>query len=339
MKKQIIAICDEDRFYAQKIYEYIHEREASSYEVILFTEIEAVERFMLRDRINILLVSSVSRALIKGKLNAEHILILTREATAPMQPDEIYKYQSGDKILKAVMQFCSERDKQTVKRKCGRPINVIGVYSPIKRAFQTTFSIALGQILAKKGKALYINFECFSGFDSLMNKNYVTDLMDLVYFWRLGESNFSYRLESMVESIGNLDFVPPVHSFRNFEEITGEQWTGFLNTLEEYTDYEYLVLDLSENVNGLLDILRMCRTVYTLTDRNRVSRAKLIQYEALLKEYCYSDVLEKTRMTEIPTFREIPGDFELLPYTELTRFIKEQVLHEELMREEGENAG
>ena len=339
MKKQIIAICDEDKFYAQKIFEYIHERESTSYEVILFTEIEAVESFMLHDRINILLVSAVSRALIKGSLNAEHVLILTREATLDMQPEEIYKYQSGDKILKAVMQFCSERKSTPKKRKCGKPLMVIGVYSPVKRAFQTTFSIALGQILAKSGKALYINFECFSGFDCLMSEKTSADLMDLVYFWKLGGDNFTYRLDSVIESIGSLDYVPPVHSFINYEGISGEQWINFIKTFEENTDYEYLILDLSENVNGLFEILRICKTVYTVTDKNRIARAKLSQYEGLLREFSYSDVIEKTKMMEIPTFREIPEDYAMLPYSDLSKFIRKEILFEERLREEGENAG
>ncbi len=235
MKKSIFAICDEDKLYAGKIYEYIHGRLSESYEVILFTETEAVEMFMENERIEVLLISAVSRALIKGNVNAENIVVLTENSVPGMKrDDEVYKYQSAEKVLKKAMEYCSTNGTKIVRRNAVKPLSVIGVYSPIKRTFQTTFSVALGQILAHKGKTLYVNFESFSGFDILLSRNSGADLMDLVYFWEIGSENFSYRLESVIEHIGSLDYVPPAHSFLNFRGISGEQWKNFINAFEEY---------------------------------------------------------------------------------------------------------
>ena len=335
MNKQYFAICDEDSLYAGKLYEYIHERESDTYEVILFTKPEALEDFMKEERLGILLISAVSRALVKGSMNAENILILTQMLVpGSHRADEIYKYQSGDRIIKAVMEYLSSNATSAVKRSCGKPLNVYGVYSPVKRSFQTTFSIALGQILSKKEKTLYINFECFSGFDYLMSRSPSADLMDLVYFKEVGGESFAYRLESMVEKVGNLDYIPPVRSFRSFEEITGEEWVGFIKGFGDFTDYENIILDLSESVNGLFDILRLCKTVYTVTDERRISKAKMSHYEAILAEDDYGDVIDKTRKLKIPVFREVPDEFEMLPYSELTTFIKKELDFEDSIRKE-----
>lgn len=340
MKKPIFAICDEDTLYAGKIFEFIHDRISDSYEVILFTEVDAIEKYMKHTQISILLISEVCRAILRGKVNAEHIILLTQTCKDEDNPtDEIYKYRSGNFIIQSVMEICSGKKSEPIVRTKRRPLSIIGVYSPVKKAFQTTFSITLGQILAKKSKALYLNFECFSGFDLMMATHNKSDLMDLLYFWGLGNENFTYRLGSVIEHIGALDYVPPVHSFAGLGEVSGSQWIHFLKAFEEYTDYDYVILDLSENINGLFDILRMCRTVYTVTDEKRISRAKISQYEALLNEYQYEDVIEKTKKMTIPMFREIPDEYEMLPYSDLSAFIKKELDFEEKRKEEDNLVG
>lgn len=340
MRKPIFAICDEDKLYSGKIFEYIHERISESYEVILFTEVDAVERYMKNTKINVLLISEVFRAIIRGTVNAEHVIILTQtfREDEPVR-GEVYKYSSADSILKSTMEICSEKKCEPVVRNSRKPLSIIGVYSPIKRAFQTTFSVTLGQILAKKGKTLYLNFECFSGFDLLMATHNKSDLMDLLYFWGLGDENFSYRLGSVIEHIGALDYVPPVHSFAGLNDISASQWLHFLKAFENYTDYEYVILDLSENINGLFDILRMCKTVYSVTDERRISRAKMSQYEALLAECRYDDILDKTKKMNIPMFREIPDEYEMLPYSDLSAYIKRELAFEEKRKEEEHMVG
>ena len=235
----------------------------------------------------------------------------------------VYKYRSAKEIMKKVMEYCSESNTDTLRRNCEKP-------------FQTTYAITLGQILAEKGKALYLNFECFSGFDYMMKSlsNSKSDLMDLMYFWECGSENFSYRLGSITEKIGNLDYVRPVHSFMNFEGISSKQWTEFIKAFEEYTDYEYLILDLSEKLNGLFEILRLCSTVYSITDNRKISSAKMRQYETLLCECAYDDVLDKTRKINIPLFREIPENYELLPYSDLAGYIKKEIAFTDEKRKE-----
>lgn len=326
MKKPVLAICDEEGTYASKLYEFIHEREKETYEVVLFTGAGECELFMKERKISILVISEVLRAILTGGINAENVLILTDNRPGPQAPgNSIYRFQSGEMVLKDILKYCAEGSAPVIRRNTDKPLSVIGVYSPIKRTFQTTFAITLGQILSKRGKALYLNFECFSGFDSTMSSKNKSDLMDLMYFWSCGSDNFSVRLGSVIETIGTLDYVPPVHSFRNFEGISSEKWLEFIRAFEEYTDYEYLILDLSENVNGLLDILRICSEIFTLTDDRRISTAKLNQYETLLRETMYEDLLDKTRQMQIPIFREIPEDFEMLPYSEIAEYIKREL--------------
>lgn len=326
MGQGIFAICDSDEAYARKIYEYIYERESESYEMFLFTRKKELEEFLDKKRVEILVVSENMCKEGDTFNNVKHIFVL--EGSECRFRDDfpgIYKYKSGESLLREIMNYCADKTETHMKRSNPRPLKIIGIYTPVKRSFQTTFAITLGQMLAGKGKALYLNFEFYSGFE-LDNKNMSTqDMADLLYFMGCSTDTFSCRLSAMTNSIGKLDYVSPSHSYLTNSSVRGEEWVKLIRSFAEYTDYEYLLLDLSENVCGLFDVLRECSVVYTITGSDRISSAKVGQYESLLQECKYADVVEKTRHISIPTFREIPKDFDMLPYSQLAAFIKKIV--------------
>ena len=94
------------------------------------------------------------------------------------------------------------------------------------------------------------------------------------------------------------------------------------------TEYEYCILDLSEQVDGILDILRQCDIIFTITREDGFSGAKLRQYEQLLKSTQYEDIFMKTRRCRLPVFRELPGSILMLTRGELAACV-EGILEEE----------
>ena len=94
-------------------------------------------------------------------------------------------------------------------------------------------------------------------------------------------------------------------------------------------DYETVILDMGEGVNGLYEILRICDRIYTPVRDDGMSYAKMEQYEALLKIMEYDDILEKTRKLSFSTFTDINNGPERLIYSQLGNYIRE------MMREGG----
>ena len=90
-----------------------------------------------------------------------------------------------------------------------------------------------------------------------------------------------------------------------------------LQTIEKVTDYEYCILDLSEHMDGVLEVLRQCDYVFTITREDGFAAAKMAQYEALLKSTQYEDIFMKTRRCRLPVFRELPGNLSMLTHGEL----------------------
>ena len=90
-------------------------------------------------------------------------------------------------------------------------------------------------------------------------------------------------------------------------------------------EYEYIILDLSESIQGLFDILRTCTRVYTITTKDKAGKCKIMQYEHLLETQKYQDVMEKTVHTKAERIGRIPGDLEQLTKGELAELVRSLV--------------
>ena len=72
--------------------------------------------------------------------------------------------------------------------------------------------------------------------------------------------------------------------------------------------YDYVLLDLTDGVQGLLEILRRCSKIFTIVREDGFAAAKLSGYEGLLQKTDYEDVLEKTKKCRLPVFQKLPRD-------------------------------
>jgi len=324
MEKNKLVICDTEEGYARKMYEYMQSKYSDIYEIMLFTNELAFAEYVKENYADFLLLSNNSMRIEIPDKHVGQTVVLSDSQDYILEEPAVYKYSSADSIMQEVMSLYATTDKMnTVSgRRKGEKIKVIGIYTPIRRSFQTTFALTLGQILAKDSKTLYLNFESFSGFDVLSGKLTKTDLLDLVYFAECAEDSFSYRLNSITESIGNLDYIPPTKVYTRFSEINKDQWLKLIDVISEKTEYEFLILDLSEHVVGLFEILDRCDRIYTITSKERTASAKMAHYENMIREGEYKSILDRTSNIDIPYFREIPSAFEMLPYSELAVHIK-----------------
>ena len=314
------ALCGTEKEYVRRLSECLRSIAGNDMELLLFTDENAFSEYVKENRVRICLAQEDFE--IRRKENIDSLIFLSEEEGVPKK---VFRYMSCDKIYSETMALCADNLNLQKPDKKATETEIIGIYTPIKRSFQTTFALTLGLVLSKKKKVLYLNFESFSGFEALSGRTGTKDLMDLLYFSECDDSNFACRLDSLKERIGNLDYISPANAFLKFSLVTKNQWEKLIDNIVKNTDYETVILDLSENVNGLLDILKRCSLVYTITDTDRVATAKIAQYENLLRESPYREILSKTENIRIPRLREIPGNYELLPHSELADFVKKLV--------------
>lgn len=329
MNKKVLAILDGEARYAQGLMEYLSEKESLPFRVHIFTDRSRFNSFDGKDEIECLLVSESVYDEGIDQNNIPHLIILSE--SGKILEDTVHhinKYQSCENIYREVIKYYAENGEYPLSslRKNGKRIKVIGIYTPIGRCLQTTFAFTLGQILSRKGKTLYMNFEQYSGFSRMLRKEFDSDISDLMYYFECAREKLVYRIESMVETINGLDFIPPAQIYQNLAGIKGDQWIELFREMERSTEYEYLILDMTDGMLDLWEVLRFCDIVYTISRNDAFALAKIEQYEKALTRAEYADVLEKTKKCKLPIFQNLPQNFEELTHSELASFLKERIV-------------
>lgn len=337
--EHILAVLDPDKKYVRKLTSYMEKKGGLPFEILGFDSRVRLHTYLQTHKISILLLSEEWEKEDFSGMTDLMILLVDKKTDERVEPDacgmvSLCKYQSGEMICKKLLNICALAGGEeilssvcpTVQKNC----EIIGVYSPVKRSLQTSFAFIYSRLISTHKKTLYLNFEVFSGFHMWFQKEYQSDLMDLMYFLKDDTERFLLKLTAMTEEFGNVRYIPPAVSYEDFMQVTAQEWLKLITTIASYSDYEVLVLDLDDRMQGLFPILELCNRVYTMTRPDGLSMAKITDYEAALKQSHRETVLQKTVKCRFPVFKEIPQRVSELPYSQLADYIKNKL---------GENLG
>ena len=322
----ILAVCDSEIEYAHQLVEYFSNKKGFPFQIQLFTSEDTLREYALNHPISLALIAEKDFSEdIRGS-TVEHVLILGEDCgKEPENTKIINKYQSCELIMKELLEWLAKEGTLGRTGSNHKELKLIGVYSPVGKCLKTSFAFVLGQLLSKKHKVLYLNMECYSGLGKLLQKEFSTDMSELIYYLQNSSEKFVYRMGSMIERIGELDILPPFDSFLDFVSVSGEEWIQLFHEIEKGSDYEYLILDLSDAVQGLFDILRLCNVIYTLSREDGFAMAKISQYEEILIKCSYEDIWKKTKHCTIPEIKNLPAGLLQLTFTELAEYVQERI--------------
>lgn len=329
MNKKILAILDREERFAKGLMEYLMNKDNLPFRVHIFTEKEKFIEYNKNHETECLLIAQNLYFDDIQKTNIPHIIVLGENGIVLNNKlHHINKYQSVEAIYKQILMYYSEvsSESMTILRKSDRRMKIVAVYTPIGRCLQTTFAITLGQILAKEAKTLYLNFERYSGFANLMKREFSSDIADLMYYFECAKEKLSVRIETLIDRMGDLEFIPPTNLFGNLCGISGSEWIDLFHEMEKCTEYEYLILDLTDGFPGLCDVLRNSDIVYTLTKQDRIALSKMRQYENILRAADDKEILGKTKKLTLPVFKNLPNKFEEYCMSELSSYIRLNVI-------------
>lgn len=325
-----IVICDSEQNYAEHLMEYLRRKLPDGYDLERYSSAERLLEIGSPDGTSLLIISEREYNAKVVEAGYREVLVLN-ETGVYMGEDvcDISKYQSVDTISAIVRQLCaSGEEKESYAIRHAGPMHILGVYTPVTRCLQTTFSLTMGQFLSRRGKVLYLNFENYSGLDYLLGRTFRGTVADILYYNECAKEKLAGQLTALVESVGGVDFIPPMKSFIELRSIRGSQWLDLFRAIEHFTEYEYLILDLSEMTEGLFTILRSCEQVFTIVREDTFSKAKVSSYEQLLRDRGCEDIAAKTRRWEFPVFRELPASLENLTHGEMAEFVRRLLVEE-----------
>ena len=322
----VLAVCDSETEYAYQLVDYFSNKKGFPFRVQLFTSAATLKEYSVHHPISIALIAQKDFSEEIKAYPIEHLIVLGEDIGKEINNMKVlYKYQSSEQIIKELLDWIALEGILGRTTVGSKELKLIGIYSPVGKCLKTSFSFVLGQLLSKKHKVLYLNMESYSGLGKLLQKEFKSDMSELIYYLQNSKEKFIYRVGSMTQRAGELDILPPFDSFLDFISVSREEWIQLIGEIEKGSDYEYLILDLSDAVQGLFDILRLCDIVYTLSREDGFSMAKIAQYEDVLKKSNYEDIWKKTKHCTIPTIKNLPPGLMQLTYTELAEYVRERM--------------
>lgn len=357
MKRKIFAICDMEEGYALRLSEYILDKVRLPYTLHLFTKAEELQKFAAQEEIAVLVIAESALQILRKEYVRQHVT-----QTFVLQEDDIHKGQEADEAFRGkeddpvvdgqdaaedklhyISKFQSPEQIVTTLAEsitdlsdwkirtadADTAVKLIGIYSPVKRCLQTSFAITMGQILAKEHRILYFNFENYSGFGQMLKREFALDMMDLMYYFRCDRDKLALRLPTVTQNLNGLDYIPPMQSYAGRREVTGEQWLELCRCIAGIGQYEYIILDLDDSMDGLFDLLRNCYRIYTITKEDGFAVAKINQYEQILRFHEMEEIVEKTVKCRFPVFKDITADLNLMTHGELAGYVK-AIIREDL---------
>lgn len=269
--------------------------------MMAFTNLERLKQFSKENHVEILLIDVKVKKEAEAICAEQIVLLSDGEAVMDLSKDSypsIYKYQSADQIIREVMAcYCIQPvpPASTV----GNKSILIGVYSPVNRCLKTTFSLVLGQLLAKEGKVLYLNLEDCSGLQKLMGQQGTGDFSDVLYYHSQGGCSWA-RIKSLVYRWDNLDYILPVRYPEDLAQVSSEQMAKLLSGIVQEGIYEILIVDLGQFGKKSVDILEICSGVYMPIRQDYLSSAKIEEYEEYIKVSGHGGILEKIQKLKLP---------------------------------------
>ena len=326
-----MVLCDSEEEYAQLMTEFLKKHKELPWKIRTYTSVDDLLHTE-KAAVGLLVVSETAYSEDLQSIQTPRIIVLNESGVIRWENVcYVDKYQQADEVLREILQLYIEVADQCPPRLRRKTDTVfVGNYSPVHRCMQTSFALTMSQLLAREHSVLYLNFEHYAGIAELLPDMQTLDMADLLYFLNAEKDKFLLRMQTICRHVGNLDYIPPMKSGQNLLTITAAEWMKFLQKIEELGGYEYVILDLSESMQGLFDILRMCKKIFTLTREDRIAKSKLLQYEQLLTMCEYGDVLDKTRRLNLSHIQRLPEELEQLTRGDLAELVSDLLKGDDL---------
>ncbi|MCR4617475.1 MAG: hypothetical protein K5669_04715 [Lachnospiraceae bacterium] len=326
-KKPLFVLYDEEEEYTLLMSDYLKDYPGMPWKIHAYTKEKDLMDFEIGSDISMMVVSEGSYCESLKELDADKVIILNESGYKRDDDlESVDKYQAAEAVLQILLQeYLEIAGEQPGKINASNKTKFIGVYSPVKRCMQTTFAMTMSEILSEKKSTLYLNFENYAGVAQLLAGEGERDLSDLVYFMNVENEKFKLHLQTTVKQIGEMSFVPPMKYGMNLLSVTEGEWLALLSKISESGLFEYVVMDLTDSLQGLPEILRICSRVYTVSRDDSYAKVKMLQYENLLSAYDYRDILEKTERFVFPKFHYIPANPDEYGRGEIADFVRNKM--------------
>ena len=326
--KKLIAVYDADTRYAERLSDYVNRKEKGVFIAQVFTSKEKLAEYAKKHEIDVLLSGErTDSGDISGIPSAQKIYMSEETEKQMDSGKEIYKFQSGDDIIREVMAVYSEIPgiRPNTAGSVDQSRRIIGVYSPVGRCGKTCLALAIGQILAKEEKVLFVTLDTFTGFTGLLNERWKRDLSDLIYYYKQ-ERFHIVRLNSLVYYLGDMAWIPPIRIPQDYAQLTAQEMADLMERILREGNHTTLVLDIGDYGRDALPLMEKCQVVYAPIREDPFSAEKMREFEEYLEAADDGSVRERIQKLKLPRMGSVirrEGYLEQLLFGELGDFVRQ----------------
>ena len=300
--KKVMAVYDSDTRYAERLSDYVNRKEKGVFTAQAFTSKEKLAEYAAKHEIDVLLSGERTDSGDISAIPSGQKIYMSEESERQMDSGkEIYKFQSGDDIIREVMAVYSEIPGiyPSADGTMDHSRRIIGVYSPIGRCGKTCLALAIGQILAKEEKVLFVSLDTFTGFSGLLDERWKRDLSDLIYYYKQERFNV-IRMNSIIYYLGDMAWIPPIRMPQDYMQMSVQEMADLMELILREGNYTTLVLDIGDYGRDVLSLLEKCQVVYTPVKEDVFSAGKMREFEEYLEESGKPGLLEKVQKIHVP---------------------------------------
>ena len=327
MRKILIAVCDADGSYAEKLAEWISLQKGERIKCVSFCSPECFLAYLNSQSLDIVLLGDefwedpqVCEEILKQGQGAGHagevLWMCLFDGECKRQIPEyistlpaVDKYQPVSGLLREIFSVYQEWDDGAPGQP-GTGKEVVGIYSPGHSVWQTTFALTFAQALARERKLLYVNLQECSGFKGWFHEEYEKDLLDVMYLCLEGEVNVAHCISSALYSMEGIDYIPPAEDGGCLGEISSADYLRFVELLSENSGYDMILLEFGMMIPGFFQLLGMCGKVYIVTDPGEMQAAPLQQFRRVVERQTETELAQKLIYLSLPVISNevYPGE-------------------------------
>ncbi|SEA13718.1 hypothetical protein SAMN05216349_105101 [Oribacterium sp. KHPX15] len=218
----------------------------------------------------------------------------------PAEKYRIYKYQSGENILREIMTVYGQKKSDSKREYSGRRSKLYLIYSPVGRSGKTRFALALTKVLQKDMKPLYVTLEEVSSQkmpdEDIMCRGTLSEAM---YFYKEGKLTGN-RLQELIVHDKQMDSILPVRTPEDITTLSPQEIAGFIEHLRTVSGRDAIILDTDSILSRVEGMLPLCDWTFMPVTDDIKANSKITQLENYLSKNLAPEALSHISKIVVP---------------------------------------
>lgn len=308
MTRGVVAVYDDSEEYIGRLAAYVNQEKEAGFELIGFSEAEALAQFLEGRRVDILLFSM--EALLEeaedreaeydrflSHSNVREFVYFGERRNSRTTLRHINKYQSADRILEELRKILQEGIPAPLADEAALSadgIELVGIYAPGGENGMSMTALQIAEMKSARKQVLFVDMDRFSLVADYLHVEPGSGITDLLFYYKTNRQKLSECLCEKKTRCRSIDFLAGPESLEDMNELAEHEWPDFFRTVAKSGGYETVVIYMAEAFRNLEGFLEACREIYTPMTKEEMSGKKMERFTAHLCGKGRRDLIERS---------------------------------------------